>query len=233
MRSGVFALIGWSIGVLLGTFLIKGTLDPFLLANSLGNSGPHVPARDHGRRRRDRGRCVGHRLPARCTSPDAAARLYDAAKRLSPIALVGFLPFLFRWRTWIGRDLTFLYLVALFSLAAHTALKAALSSPPLLHGPRGQAFWRALASRSRPFAMPGHAPLAPAAVGHGDAGAAAYAALFATYTLTFHHNLRTAAYDLGLEDNLVYNVLHGIGFFSSTPFSGPTGSHFGNHATFF
>ncbi len=51
--------------------------------------------------------------------------------------------------------------------------------------------------------------------------------------ITFHHNLRTAAYDLGLEDNLVWNVLHGIGFFRSTPFSGPTGSHFGNHATFF
>ena len=28
-------------------------------------------------------------------------------------------------------------------------------------------------------------------------------------------------------------MLHGIGFFRSTPFSGPTGSHFGNHATFF
>ena len=63
--------------------------------------------------------------------------------------------------------------------------------------------------------------------------ALAYVALFATYTITFHHNLRTAAYDLGLEDNLVWNVLHGIGFFRSTPFSGPTGSHFGNHATFF
>ncbi|HET6146614.1 MAG TPA: DUF2079 domain-containing protein [Polyangia bacterium] len=231
---GIFALIGWSVGVVLGTILMKGNLDPFLTSNLLGTTGRMflllsmaggaalsvaVSSVVHLRRRK---------------RPGAAARFYQAGKRLSPIALGGFLPFLFRWRTWNGRDLTFLYMVALFSLSAYTALKASLSSPPLASGPRGKAFWRALARPFTPFRDAlalrrwRRLPLALVVL-----GGAAYATLFSIYTLTFHRNLRTAAYDLGLEDNLVWNVLHGIGFFRSTPFSGPTGSHFGNHATFF
>jgi uncharacterized membrane protein len=231
---GLFALIGWSVGVVLSTLMVKGSLDPFLLSNFLGNSGRMfmllTMAAGAGAALAVSGVCY---LRMR-KSPDAAARLYDAGKRLSPIALLGFLPFLFRWRTWFGRDLTFLYMVALFSLAARTALKAALSSPPVGRGPRAHAFWRLASAPFAPFREAlalrrwRHLPLAIVVI-----GAAIYATLFSIYTLTFHHNLRTAAYDLGLEDNLIYNVLHGIGFFRSTPFSGPTGSHFGNHATFF
>jgi uncharacterized membrane protein len=36
-----------------------------------------------------------------------------------------------------------------------------------------------------------------------------------------------------LENNLMWNVVHGEGFFKSSPLSGPRGSHFGYHATFF
>jgi uncharacterized membrane protein len=159
-----------------------------------------------------------------------AERLYQVAKRVSPIALVGFLPFLFRWRTWNGRDFTFLLMVALFSLCAYTTMKASLSSPPLFTGRRADAWRRRLQPLRDVFAGRRWVRLP---LGLVVIGSLAYATLFATYTITFHHNLRTAAYDLGLEDNLVWNVLHGIGFFRSTPFSGPTGSHFGNHATFF
>lgn len=231
---GLYALIGWSVGVVLGTILMKGSLDPFLTSNLLGNAGRMFLLVAMAGGAMVSVAVAGVVYLRRRKRPGAALRFYDAGKRLSPIALVGFLPFLFRWHTWTGRDLTFLYLVALFSLAAYASLKASLSSPPVATGPRGQAFWRALA---RPFAPFREAlalrrwrrlPLAIVVI-----ASAAYATLFSVYTLTFHRNLRTAAYDLGLEDNLVWNVLHGIGFFRSTPFSGPTGSHFGNHATFF
>ena len=109
-------------------------------------------------------------------------------------------------------------------------MNASLSSPPFSAGPRAQAWRRRLQPLRDIFAGRRWARLP---LGIVVVASLAYATLFATYTITFHHNLRTAAYDLGLEDNLVWNVLHGIGFFRSTPFSGPTGSHFGNHATFF
>jgi len=228
------ALIGWSVGVVLGTLLMKGSLDPFLTQNLLGTAGRMFLLAMMAGGAGLSVAVAGVVYLRRRKQPGAAARFYDAAKRWSPLALVGFLPFLFRWRTWNGREFTFLLMVALFSLAAYAALKASLSSPPVLTGRRGQAFWRTLA---RPFAPFREAlalrrwrrlPLALVMV-----GAAGYATLFSVYTLTFHRNLRTAAYDLGLEDNLIWNCLHGIGFFRSTPFSGPTGSHFGNHATFF
>ncbi len=226
---GLLVLCGWSVGVVLGLALIKGNTEPFLLSNFFGNTGRMflllVMAGGAG---------VAFLASVlyyrKIRAHGGAERLYQVAKRLSPIALVGFLPFLFRWRTWIGRDFTFLFMVAIFSLSARTALRAALLSPPLFAGPRAQAWRRRFAPLRDVFAGRRWAllPLIIVLI-----ASAAYVTLFATYTIRFHHNLRTAAYDLGLEDNLVWNVLHGIGFFRSTPFSGPTGSHFGNHATFF
>jgi uncharacterized membrane protein len=231
---GLLALSGWSVGVVLGALLLKGNLEPFITSNLLGNTGRMflLAAMAGGAGVFVAAGGVFHWRHRK--TPGAANRLYDVARRLSPLALVGFLPFLFRWRTWNGRDLTFLYMVALFSLSARTAAKAALSSPPLWRGPRAQLIKRRLSPLFAPFrdalALRRWRRLPIAIV---TIGSTIYATLFSIYTITFHRNLRTAAYDLGLEDNLVWNVLHGIGFFRSTPFSGPTGSHFGNHATFF
>ena len=226
---GVLAVCGWSVGVVVGVLLIKGNTEQFLLSNYFGNTGRMfllgVMAAGAGI-----AGLAGLIYYQRTRARAGAERLYQIAKRVSPIALVGFLPFLFRWQTWNGRDFTFLFMVALFSLSARTAMKACLSSPPLFTGPRADAWDRRLQPLRDVFAGRRWARLP---LGLVVAGSIAYTALFATYTITFHHNLRTAAYDLGLEDNLIWNVLHGIGFFRSTPFSGPTGSHFGNHATFF
>ena len=226
---GVLALCGWSVGVVVGVLMIKGNTEQFLLSNFFGNTGRMfllgVMAAGAGV-----AGLAGLIYYQRTRAREGAERLYQVAKRISPIALVGFLPFLFRWRTWNGRDFTFLFMVAIFALCARTAMKASLSSPPLFTGPRAAAWRRRLQPLHDVFAERRWARLP---LGIVVVASLAYAALFAVYTITFHHNLRTAAYDLGLEDNLVWNVLHGIGFFRSTPFSGPTGSHFGNHATFF
>ena len=230
---GLLALCGWSVGVVVGLLLIKGNTEPFITSNFFGTTGRmfllFVMAG-----------CAGIAVALsllyywKIRAHGGPERLYQVAKRLSPIALVGFLPFLFRWRTWNGREFTFLFMVAIFSLSARTAARASLSSPPLFTGLRAQAWRRRFApllNLWHDVAAGRRWPRLPLAI--IIVASAAYAALFSYYTLTFHHNLRTAAYDLGLEDNLVWNVLHGIGFFRSTPFSGPTGSHFGNHATFF
>ncbi len=225
----LLSLVGWSVGMVLGLLAIKGNTEPFLLSNFFGNTGRMFLLGVMAG-------CAGITALAsllyyrKIRANGGAERLFQIAKRVSPVALVGFVPFLFRWRTWNGRDFTFLFMVAIFSLCARTAMRACLSSPPIFTGPRALAWRRSMEPLRAIFAGRRwvRLPLVIVVV-----ASAAYAALFATYTITFHHNLRTAAYDLGLEDNLVYNVLHGIGFFRSTPFSGPTGSHFGNHATFF
>ena len=46
-----------------------------------------------------------------------------------------------------------------------------------------------------------------------------------------HRSLLTSSFDLGLEDNLLWNVVHGGPFAKMSPLFGPVGSHFGFHAT--
>ena len=58
--------------------------------------------------------------------PKVASRLYHAARRLSPLALTGFLPLLFRCEAWKGHDLPFLTLVLLFGAAAWATCTSAL-----------------------------------------------------------------------------------------------------------
>jgi uncharacterized membrane protein len=223
-----------SVGMFLGALLLKGGVEHLITTNSVGSQGRHFLLL---------AMCGGAVLAFtagsglflfRVRKHGGADRLLDIARRLSPLCLSGFLPFLFQWRSWFGRELTFLFMLAAFSLASWAAARAALSSPRLWQGPRVDRARLRLSPLTRPFydCLAGRRwPWLPAVV--VVAASSGYAALFAHYTRSFHRNLRTAAYDLGLEDNLVWNVLHGIGFFRSTPFSGPTGSHFGNHATFF
>jgi uncharacterized membrane protein len=235
MRAlGILALAGWSLGMLFGTLLLKGGVDRLVTTNVVGMQGRMflLVAMAAGAAVALGAGAVAYL--GRVRARGGTARMLEIAKRLSPLCLAGFLPYLFQWRAWLGHEMTFLFMVAAFSLSAWAAARAALASPRLLQGPRAEARRARIAPRLQPWhdVLEGRRwPQLPTLV--VVAAAAGYAALFAHYTMTFHRNLRTAAYDLGLEDNLVYNVLHGIGFFRSTPFSGPTGSHFGNHATFF
>jgi uncharacterized membrane protein len=60
-----------------------------------------------------------------------------------------------------------------------------------------------------------------------------YTVYFSYYTIAYHRSVLTMSYDLGLENNLVWNLVHGGQFMKSAPLVGPVGSHFGFHATFF
>ncbi len=142
---GLLALVGWSVGMVLGLLAIKGNTEPFLLSNFFGNTGRMFLLGVMAG-------CAGIAALAsllyyrKIRTTGGAERLFQVAKRVSPVALVGFVPFLFRWRTWNGRDFTFLFMVAIFSLCARTAMRAYLSTPPLFTGPRAQAWRRRLRS---------------------------------------------------------------------------------------
>ena len=58
----------------------------------------------------------------------------------------------------------------------------------------------------------------------------AYMAYFSYFTVVWHRSVRSG-YDLAIEDNVLWNLTHGGPFFKAAPTLGPTGSHFGRHAT--
>jgi uncharacterized membrane protein len=60
-----------------------------------------------------------------------------------------------------------------------------------------------------------------------------YSVYFSYHTIRYHHSVLTMSYDLGLENNLLWNTVHFGGFMKSSPLSGPHGTHFGFHATLF
>jgi uncharacterized membrane protein len=67
----------------------------------------------------------------------------------------------------------------------------------------------------------------------GLLAATAYAAYFAFYTVLNHQALRTSSFDLGVENNLMWNLIHGAPLFRTTPHGGgPLGSHLGFHHTY-
>lgn len=144
-----------------------------------------------------------------------AAGLREAALRLSPLLVAGLLPLCFHWALWAGRELEGLALILVTSLALERASRTAFAGWEPARAP--------LLAR-----LPRWAPLAAVA-----ATAAAYAVFFAIFTLRNHYRLATSAYDLGIENNLVWNAAHLNGpLFKTSPLGGPSSTHFGYHQTF-
>ncbi|HEY8088220.1 MAG TPA: DUF2079 domain-containing protein [Polyangiaceae bacterium] len=147
---------------------------------------------------------------------------------LAPLALLGPTALLLDWRLWSGREPVFYALVlgAGFCLSA-SLVSASRAGPFVSLEPlraRGGEAWRAMVLRV-PRVVDG--PLVAVLL-----GATFYAVYFSVITIANHRNLGTSI-DLAIEDNLMWNLVHGGPLFRSTPFSGPEGSHFGHHATFF
>ncbi len=154
-------------------------------------------------------------------------------RRLSPLALAWLVPLLFDARLWNGWDLAFLPLALVFGFGTWAATRAVLETEPAFPAlaRRGRTLRDRLAvvgDRIGSLFARVDAPLLVAVVAAG-----AYAAYFSAVTIESHRNLGTSSFDMGLEDNLMWNLVHGAPLFKSTPFGGPTGTHFGHHATFF
>jgi uncharacterized membrane protein len=156
------------------------------------------------------------------------AAVLDVSRRLSPALLAMLVPPLLDWRAWEGRDLHFLVLAGVFVVGIRSLGQVAASAPPLGFGSRLRttadrvsAAWRRLPSATRRPAV---------AVGLAAVG---YALYFGYYTILHHRNVYTHSFDLGLESNALWNIVHGGPFLKSSPFSGPEGSLVGYHAIFF
>jgi uncharacterized membrane protein len=157
---------------------------------------------------------------------DASER---AARRLAPLCLTGLLPFVFFWQLWNGgRELTFVAMVAAASLVLQQLVRVSLETPPLLParlrdgvGARVGAVVRAIRdARWLPFTL----------VLLGIAG---YALYFGIITIQNHFRLQTMGYDLGIENNLVWNASHfNRPLFKTSVIGGPESTHLGYHETY-
>jgi uncharacterized membrane protein len=172
------------------------------------------------------GSALGLWLALRASDP-GAERFVRSGRRVAPLMLVGFLPSFFCWRIWVGLELEFGLLVSAYGALLYLALREALVAglvPP--------ASWRAAFDAVSAGASGRAGRWLP--LGVVLLAATGYAAYFAYYTIHYHHSVLTLSWDLGLEDNIVWNVLHGGPFMKSSPLAGPVdSSHFGYHAALF
>ncbi len=155
-------------------------------------------------------------------------RLDNLGHRISPVALLAFLPMLLNWRAWRDRDVDFLILVLVFGFVASWCVRLAIGAPRVFGARAGQ--WT---SWIQGALLRGRSRVERAALGIVLLGSTGYAVFFSFVTIRYHRNLHSTSFDLALEENILWNIIHGFKFFRSSPFSGSTGSHFGNHATFF
>jgi len=158
------------------------------------------------------------------------------ARRASPWALAWLVPLVFDRRLWDGQDLLVLPLVVGLGWGLVATLRAAWSTEPAFPWlSRRLAGWteRGRVRMGRAVGLLGK-PAVPLVV--VSLAAAAYGVYFSLFTIVSHRNLGTHGFDLGLEDNLMWHVVHATRpLFRSTPFTdqNPAGTHFGNHATWF
>jgi len=117
----------------------------------------------------------------------------------------------------------------MFGLALQGLMRVALAAPPLLPaGPRA----RLAAARGDVAALLTRAPWLPTAI--VAIAVLRYAIFFSIITIHHHYSLQSAGYDLGVENNLVWNAAHWNGplFKTSVHAGGPIGSHIGLHETY-
>ncbi len=166
---------------------------------------------------------------------EGAVLVDHLAKRCSPLVLAGLLPFFFEPRLYNGRELSILALMAVFGLGLQRLTRLSLCTPPAARPILPRAFTTPLdrlrVFRTRLSAAIGRARWLPWLI--VIAGAAGYAAHFAYHTVQTHYRMGTASLDLGLEDNLLWNLIHGAKLFKSSPLGGPDASHAGFHQTWF
>ncbi len=156
----------------------------------------------------------------------AARRLELAAVRFSPTIFLGLLPFLLRWQIWVSRETTFGVFVCACGFGFHASVLASLRAGMTARGSSRSSLWRALGGLLERWSR--WPPLVITLL-----GAAGYALFFSYQTVLHHHGVQTMSFDLGLEDNLLWNLVHGGSFMKMSPLCGPNCTHFGNHATLF
>jgi len=165
-------------------------------------------------------------LRRRAAGVDAIDR---ASRRLAPLCLAAFVPLLFHWQLWTGpRELTFAVLAAGFGLSLQALMRVALAAPPLL-----PARTRARLSALRAEAAAGLARLPWLPLAIVVLAVLRHAIFFSILTIRNHYNLQTAGYDLGIENNLVWNAAHwNLPLFKTSVIGDANATHLGYHETY-
>jgi uncharacterized membrane protein len=158
---------------------------------------------------------------------DTARKIESLGWKLSPLCLSIVVPTLFRWQIWKGLDIQFLVIVAITAFAAQKLFYRSLAEPPLFSATSGR--FASIRQRAGD-ALDRWSPWLPWVLVIGLFFF--YASYFSFFTLRNHWNLRTAAYDMAIEDNVVFNAMRGE-LLKASPIFGPEGTHLGHHATFF
>jgi len=167
--------------------------------------------------------------------PSLRALMHQVARRAAPLILLAFLPMLFNWRLWVDRDLLHLFYAFTVVGLAKWLVRYSLETPDLGDGvPR--ALWGSVRGARNTLqdwaaalqALPRHLPLIIVCI-----ACVIYTVFFSYHTVVHHRNVLSSSLDLGLEDNLVWNVWHRAPLFKSSPLGGPNSSHLGFHATWF
>ncbi len=222
--AGLLAAVGVSLGLAGWTLRVGDALTAYVWSNSLPPHGRTFVVANIAA-----GALAGLLVAAfalvkgKSEGPELLRRL---SLRLSPLCLAWLVPVLLHWKLWVGRELEFLALVAVLGLATQRLVRTALSTPGV--------FTRTASPRVvrlRDFLLrvtTGWPPLLVVI-----AAASGYAGFFAFHTIRNHYRLSTAAMDLGLEDNLVWNAVHWGPLFKTSPLGGPTALHGGFHQTYF
>ena len=230
---GMLFFEGLSVGLAFWNFRVHDKLPPYISTNDLGKRGRMFLL----------GNMAGAALLAclaasvilfvswrRKRTAAGVDFVHRASWRGAPLIVAGLLPTLFHWRLWVDRELTFLALATVFVMGLQGLTRVALSSPPLFNPTLGERLRRLrLSARLAPLAARLRPRLPKLIVGLGVIG---YAVFFAVNTVRAHRALYTTSFDLGLEENVIWNALHlARPLFKSSPFGGPTASHVGNHFT--
>src|SRR5262245_4502064 len=152
------------------------------------------------------------------------------AQRLAPLCLAAFVPLLFHWQLWTTpRDITFAALAAAFGLSLQGLMRVALAAPPLLPAAQRE---RLDVLRRDIAGWLARLPWLPTAI--VVIAVVRYAIFFSIVTIRNHFNLQTSGYDMGVENNLVWNAAHWNAplFKTSIHAGGPLGTHIGLHQTY-
>ena len=161
--------------------------------------------------------------------PNRLRELHQFSRLCSPLLLSVATPTLFDWQVYQNRDFLFAVVATLFGIAAERCFRISLAAAREL-GWFGKANPRARLSRYRSRDLLGwlrqRGALSMLAL-----GVAGFAVYMVTHTVRQHYQLRTYSWDLGIFNNIMYNLLRGH-WFKASPVLGAEGSHIQFHATF-
>jgi uncharacterized membrane protein len=223
---GLLALEGASLGLTAWTLRARDRLQPYVTTNTLTPTGRKFVFFNVGG---GMAAAVALALIFLIWKRGVAVEfLHRLSHRCAPLVLTGLLPLLLRWNLWPGRELTFLALASIFTLSLQGLVRLSMATPPVFLGWRTPPPIAALRSTIATLGRVRGLPLGLVVL-----GAAWYTVFFSFHTIVHHRNFGTAGFDLGIENNLVWNAVHWGPLFKTSPLFGPQSTHLGYHQTYF